>query len=275
MVPVRLERGAVLPGALQPRLGWAAWPPLGVAGWAFVDLAAARVPSWPEATACSLALASLVWSAADLRSRGFVRAVTRGSGRRAEVAITFDDGPDPATTRGVLETLAAARVQASFFLLGSKAEQHPALVREICAAGHDIGSHGYEHRWQAIMTPWRARRNLTCAAEAIAAACGQPPIYFRPPYGVATPALRGALVALGVSAIGWSVRPYDASGRGDPEARAQRILERLRPGDIILLHDAPERAGKRVPLGPAILPSLLSGMRAKGLQPVTLSQLLR
>jgi peptidoglycan/xylan/chitin deacetylase (PgdA/CDA1 family) len=245
-----------------------------LAVWIVADVVVGREPGLAEGLACLGCLLALAWASYDLRSQGFVAAFCRGSRASSDVALTFDDGPDPTTTPQVLETLAARGVVATFFLVGAKAEQHPELARRIAEAGHEVGNHGYEHRWQAMLTPARAERLIEQGRDAIRRACGVEPRSFRPPYGVTTPALGLAVRRLGVQVAGWSVRTMDTTKRANQADRlARETLARVAPGDVLLLHDAPERPGGPAPAGPAMLETLLAGLAKRGLQAVTLSQL--
>jgi peptidoglycan-N-acetylglucosamine deacetylase len=258
----------------QPWLSRAHYAVAMVTAIAWANVFRGRTPGWLEVVSCVALVGVLAASTASLGSQGFLRAVTRGSRRLPLVALTFDDGPDPATTPGVLATLRQAGARATFFVLGEKAIAAPALLRQAREQGHEVGSHAFTHRWQDLLRPNGARHSLYRTSRAIADATGELPRYFRPPYGVALPALRGAVAELALTPVGWSLRTKDGTGRGDPVAAAHRVVERVRPGDIILMHDAPEAPGKVMPLGPAMLPHVLTALAARGLSAVTVSELL-
>lgn len=198
----------------------------------------------------------------------------RGSDGSRHVALTFDDGPEPASTPLVLEQLAAAGVRATFFVIGEKAEKHPELVRAIFAAGHELGIHGHSHRrFYAFLSPARVKEDLLRAGAAVERATGVRPRWFRPPVGQASPRTFEGARRAGVSVVGWSLRAFDGLGRATPEAVARRIASGLRPGAILLLHDASER-GDRVPAGVLALPRILSAMRERGLTGVPVGELI-
>jgi peptidoglycan-N-acetylglucosamine deacetylase len=112
----------------------------------------------------------------------FGRIVCRGPTGSARVALTFDDGPHPVTTRRVLEALAPTRHRATFFMLGEKARRHPDVVREIHAGGHALGVHGEFHdRLHSFRMPWSVRDQIVRAEDVIEAATGMRPRFFRPP----------------------------------------------------------------------------------------------
>ena len=113
-----------------------------------------------------------------------------GQGDPGHVALTFDDGPDPESTPLFTRLLAEHEVRATFFLLGSMVERAPWLAAELASAGHEIGVHGFDHRYLTARGPRATRSDLTRATELIANVTGTRPRLFRPPYGVLTgPAL--------------------------------------------------------------------------------------
>lgn len=168
--------------------------------------------------------------------------VLRGPAGRRSVALTFDDGPHPVTTRRILAVLAATRHRATFFVLGTKARRHPEVVREIHAAGHTLGVHGDRHdRLHAFRMPWRVRDELLRAARAVEDATGVRPRFFRPPLGhTSLTTTRGARRA-GMTIVGWSVRGFDGMQRRTPEAVVSRVARSVTDGAIVMLHDAAER----------------------------------
>ena len=115
-----------------------------------------------------------------------------GLGEDGHVALTFDDGPDPAATPLFLDVLRERGVRATFFLLGSQISRSPRLAADIADAGHEIGVHGWRHRYLPLRGPVATHADLASAKEIITAAAGVRPWLFRPPYGVLSTA---ALVA--------------------------------------------------------------------------------
>ncbi len=242
--------------------------------WAWCDVWFDRAPGWPEAAALGSLVVMLGVSLVSLRAQGFVRAVTQGPRRAPRVAITFDDGPDPELTPQVLATLERLSVRATFFVLGEKVEAHGELVQRLRRAGHEIGNHGFTHHWQELLTPARAQASVGRTQDAVARAATESPGLYRPVYGLALPAVASAARRYELAVVGWTLRTRDGTGRGSPEARVQWTLERARPGSIILLHDGPSFPGQPTPLGPAMLEPLVAGLRARGLEPVTVSELM-
>ena len=204
----------------------------------------------------------------------YARVISRGPAGRARVALTFDDGPNPVTTRRVLEALAPTRHRATFFVLGEKARRHPDVVREIHAGGHSLGIHGDFHdRLHSFRMPWTVRDEIVRAADAVEAATGARPRFFRPPLGhTSVTTVPGARLA-GVTLIGWSSRGYDGIRGRSPEAVVERIGRTLTDGAIVMLHDAAEHDDFE-PASVRALPRLVALLDERGLTSVGLDALL-
>src|SRR5262245_40331865 len=140
--------------------------------------------------------------------------VSRGPAGRRAVALTFDDGPHPVTTRRILAALAATRHRATFFVLGAKARRHPEVLREIHAAGHTVAVHGDWHdRLHAFRMPWRVRDELLRAAQAVEDATGVRPRFFRPPLGHTSVTTTLGAHGAGMTVVAWSTRGLDGFRR--------------------------------------------------------------
>jgi peptidoglycan/xylan/chitin deacetylase (PgdA/CDA1 family) len=195
-----------------------------------------------------------------------------GLGRPDHVALTFDDGPDPATTPAFLDLLAARRQRATFFLLGSMVARAPQLAAEVAAAGHDIAVHGWQHRYTILRSPWDVSDDLARARDAVSAATGRPPRFFRPPYGVLS---SGALLAarrLELTPVLWSSWGREWTTGASPDSVLATLLADLGGGATVLLHDSDCTA----PAGSAAaalgaLPRLLDECSARGLAVGTLA----
>jgi len=200
-------------------------------------------------------------------------AIAHGKTGTRRIALTFDDGPHPVTTRAVLELLRAHQARATFFVLGHKVEAHPDVVREIHAAGHTLGIHGFQHdRLFSFRSPSYARQQVERTRQAIARACGVAPNLFRPPVGFASyRTFRGAERAR-AQIIAWSVRSLDGVRSANPARVASRVIERLEDGAIVLLHDAAEN-DDFTPASIAALPRILQALRERGLTPVGVDEL--
>lgn len=190
---------------------------------------------------------------------------------RREVAITIDDGPDPEVTPRVLDLLDAANAKATFFCIGWRARENPALCREIVARGHRIENHGDSHsKAFAFFGPGRMKTDIAAAQTTFTEITGQPPRYFRATAGLRNPFLDAVLHSLGLKLASWSRRSYDTRC-GDPDTVFQRLCCDLGPGDILLLHDGhAARTADGQPVILAVLPRLIIALRQHSLNPVTL-----
>lgn len=200
-----------------------------------------------------------------LRLGMFVDVVSRGPGEARGVALTFDDGPSPASTPKILDLLDGAKVKATFFVIGKKAEAHPELVREILARGHAVAMHSYgHHRLFAMKNARYVRDDLTKAIEVLTTITGERPVLFRPPIGHTNPTIARVVKELELEVVGWSVRALDGLAAADPKKVAARVVRGLADGAIVLMHDAAEREN-REPASVAALPLILDAMAAQRL----------
>jgi peptidoglycan/xylan/chitin deacetylase (PgdA/CDA1 family) len=188
---------------------------------------------------------------------------------RGEIALTFDDGPDPQVTPQLLNLLDAAGAKASFFVIGARAAQHPQLIREIAARGHTIGNHTWSHSYLFFFFfPRRLKAEIARVQQLVGELTGVAPKYFRAPAGIRSPLLQPVLGRVGLTLTSWSRRGYDAVDR-----RADRVLERLEPGltpgGILLLHDGDNEALLES------MPRLLERIREAGLRCVNLDEAVR
>ena len=163
-----------------------------------------------------------------------------------ELALTFDDGPNPAWTPRLLDILASNDVRATFFMLGSRAQAEQALARRIAEAGHLIGNHSWSHLNLALATPGRVREELAAASQALEQIVGAPVRYFRPPFGARRPYVLRAARDLGMIPVLWNAMTSDwkePSTEKIVERLARRIerLERRGRAANIVLHDGSHR----------------------------------
>ncbi|HKE18009.1 MAG TPA: polysaccharide deacetylase family protein [Kofleriaceae bacterium] len=155
----------------------------------------------------------------------------RSDRRGRKVALTFDDGPDPIHTREVLDVLESKSVRSTFFVLGQAIERNPRVFQDIVDAGHEIGIHGYNHKLADMSS--QTRRTLE-----IVSRFGVRSSLFRPPHGILEPAT-GLWMALNrMSVVLWSVDARDSlrHERKTPPG-SHDSFDRIRGGDIVLLHD--------------------------------------
>lgn len=231
--------------------------------------------NWPWALGAVAAnhavlTAAGLWPRSTLLGPNWIR-LPAPSAARGEVAITIDDGPDPAVTPHVLDQLEAARAPATFFCVGERVERHPDLAREIVRRGHPIENHSQRHRHDfSLLGPARMRCEIATAQESIMRTVGSRPLFFRAPAGLRNPFLDPLLAGLDLRLAAWTRRGFDTVS-GNSGAVYRRLSARLRGGDILLLHDghaARGSSGRAVVL--EVLPRLLQTILASGLKPVTL-----
>jgi peptidoglycan/xylan/chitin deacetylase (PgdA/CDA1 family) len=185
----------------------------------------------------------------------------RCTGSRPLVGLTFDDGPTKETTPRILGILREKGVKATFFVVGRQAEQYPDLVRRMIDDGHAVGNHTFNHPAMfCFLTPSRLRWEVEQTQVTLSTLVGQRPSLFRSPVGLRHPFLAQILEEAGVEYISWELRTLD-SWRQDPDALRARILDRIAPGDIVLMHDRPTR-GTAALL--AILPEVIDRLRDRG-----------
>ena len=189
---------------------------------------------------------------------------------RGEVALTFDDGPDPEVTPRVLDLLDRAGARASFFCIGRRVEARPDVAAEIVRRGHRIENHTWSHpHGFAWYLPAAQRREMLRAQEAIERTTGRAPELFRPPAGFRNPLTERELSRAGLTLASWTRRGYDIFER-EPRKILRRLLDGLSPGDALLLHDGSAVTGAGNPVVLEVLPRLLDELAARSLRPVPL-----
>jgi len=162
--------------------------------------------------------------------------------RPGELALTFDDGPNPAWTPQLLEMMSEQSVRATFFLVGSRAQSEPALVRRMAAAGHLIGNHSWGHPNLALASAGRIQEELYRTSQTLEQITGTTVRYFRPPFGARRPEVLRAARRLGMVPVLWNAMTSDWKNPA-AEAIAERLmrkidrLERRGFAANIVLHD--------------------------------------
>lgn len=195
------------------------------------------------------------------------------------VALTFDDGPHPRLTPRVLDVLAEHQARATFFIIGTAAERHPALVRRLLDEGHEVGNHTWSHAPMAHVGAEAAREEVLRGAADLARLTGEQARWFRSPRGILNgPILRAAADA-GQDIAMWSARAPKASPEPSTRQVTDHLLGALRPGTIYCLHDGTsgrepeERLERRRDNELAALPGFLAGAAERGFGFLTLSEL--
>jgi peptidoglycan/xylan/chitin deacetylase (PgdA/CDA1 family) len=186
-----------------------------------------------------------------------------GIGRADHVALTFDDGPDPVSTPRFLDLLREERVWATFFLIGAELSRAPGVGADIAAAGHEVAVHGWRHRCLLVSGPRRTYDDIARTVDLVAAVTGQPPRWYRPPYGVLTTAALAATRRLDLTPVLWTAWGRDWEAGATADSIRGTVLGRLRGGGTVLLHDSDSTSAPgswRHTL--AALPALLDDIRA-------------
>lgn len=194
------------------------------------------------------------------------RVVWRTECAQPQVALTFDDGPDPQWTPVALDLLDRHGARATFFQMGSSVERWPELSRQVLDAGHEIGSHGWDHTDLTRYETTDAVADLARTHDAIGAATAMTPRWFRPPWGRMDSPVLYAAAGLGYDVALWSHHlPTDGA-----EAKVDRDLATASPGMIILCHD-----GRGTPADSlyVAVERLVRTLTDRGFLPVTLSEM--
>lgn len=177
------------------------------------------------------------YGAAFVQSGFHVKSISTLPSKNKIVALTFDDGPDEIQTPKILEVLKTFGAKATFFCIGKKIRGKEHILQNIIKEGHEIGNHSFEHSyWYDLKNKKEFLLDLEMANNSIKEAIGTFPNYFRPPYGVTTPALGKACREKNFKVIGWNVRSLDTA-QIDRKKVLERIKAKIQPGAIILLHD--------------------------------------
>ncbi|MDU7511751.1 MAG: polysaccharide deacetylase family protein, partial [Corynebacterium sp.] len=182
------------------------------------------------------------------------------------VAITYDDGPGAETNR-LLDKLKAKNAHASFMVIAPSAEQHPELLKRMKAEGHTIGNHTKSHRQLNTLSPEQVSQEIDAGNAAIKKATGQGTRWVRPPYGATNATVDQVTRDKGVSQALWDVDTVDWKDRNSDHVCSSAV-QGARAGSIVLMHDIH-------PTTVDAADCVIDGLRAKGLEPVSLDRLLR
>ncbi len=187
----------------------------------------------------SVALATMMIGTLVPRCAWFGRMIKQLPPSGNQALLTIDDGPHPQHTPAILDLLDQHRIKAVFFLIGDRAAQHPHLVREIVARGHEIGNHTQTHPaatfW--VLRPAALWHEIATCQQTLTAICpDHPPRFFRPPAGHHNIFTAPIAAALGLPMMMWSARGFDGVSQQVPTI-TQRISRRLQPGAIVLIHE--------------------------------------
>lgn len=172
--------------------------------------------------------------------------------------LTFDDGPDPETTPKILDILKKNEVSAIFFVIGTKVKAEAEIARRILAEGHMIGNHSNTHNnFMSLFTKKSLHEEIEGFNATIGEATGSKTDLFRPPIGYTNPRYASVLKKRNMKCVGWSLRSFDTVIK-DRDGLLNRLLTKIRPGKIVLLHD-------NLPITADILDAFITKSKANGI----------
>ncbi len=199
--------------------------------------------------------------------------ISRGTTGKSAVALTFDDGPDPMSTPQLLELLLKYQIKATFFVTGKKAAEHPKLIEEILLHGHSIGNHSYVHNNLVMFKSCKSIAKDIESTQNVLSSFGVLALAFRPPVGITGPRLRPALLKSGKFIVNFSCRAFDGGNRWI-KGLSKKILKRIRPGDIVLLHDVRPHQPTLLAYWLNEIEFIISGIKGKGLAVLPLAEMI-
>lgn len=187
--------------------------------------------------------------------------------KQNQIAITFDDGPNPNFTLQALALLKKYDAKATFFCIGKHIEAHPEIIKKIIDQGHTIGNHTYSHsNTFGFLSTAKVVSELEQTNTIIKKQTGLEALLYRPAFGVTNPKIKRAAQKTGLQVIGWNKRSLDTTHRNE-KVVLNRITKNLKKGDIILLHDTSEKTI-------AVLEQLLLFLQQQKITSVTVDSLL-
>ena len=260
---------------------WIRWWPVLLAAVGFVgglgerpiDAAGHRSGRrWALGASVAGAVALLAWTGAnDPQLSWFGPVVANGPRDRPAVAITFDDGPNDPYSLAIADVLESRGARGTFYMVGSAIDRNPEIVQTLVERGHQVGNHSYHHDYWRWLDPRYPELGRT--QDAFERAIGRCPTTYRPPHGQRTPFISGLVAASGMRTITWDTSAMDWTLTDGREV-ARRVLDRVQPGSIVLLHDGLDGipdADRQVVLD--ALPIILDGLEARGLRAVRVDEL--
>lgn len=192
--------------------------------------------------------------------------VWAGSSQDKNIALTFDDGPNPKYTPQVLKILEQNKVRATFFLIGKHAQRYPELVKQIHLAGHEIGNHTYSHVMLTKVPSVKIKLEVEKTRDIVQELTGKNTVLFRPPWGVFDGRSLAELAQRKFDTVLWSVDSRDWSRPGVAVIK-QNILSTVRNGSIILCHDDHDQIV-------TALPDIIKSLEEQGYQFITVPEMI-
>jgi peptidoglycan/xylan/chitin deacetylase (PgdA/CDA1 family) len=244
-------------------------------GFAAIGLSAVLFPFSSTLAAFPLALFIFLCAAASFSPRAsfFLPVISCGHTGRKAVALTFDDGPDPLTTPQLIDMLTRHGMKATFFISGQSAERYPECIGLILSQGHLVGNHSHSHSPCLMLCRFKKLFLEIATAQDSFKKLGILPFAFRPPVGLTNPKLGLVLSQLGMICVTFSCRAYDRGNR-QIQGMARKILKKVRPDDIILLHDVRPSKIDDIPYWLIEIESILSGLTQRGFSILPLDEMI-
>jgi len=223
-----------------------------------------------------LAVAAVAVGYQSMAPRGqwYGRTFTGLKAGTRQLALTYDDGPNDPHTFRLLEVLARHNVRATFFLIGRYVKQRPDIAREVVRAGHVVGNHTFSHPNLIFVSARHTREQLVDCEQALTDAVGEHSRLFRPPFGGRRPSTLRIARTLGLEPVMWRVTGWDWKGK-PAEYVERRVMQQVRGGDVILLHD-----GGHLTFGadrsPTVIATdrLITRYKSEGYEFVTVSEMM-
>jgi len=223
-----------------------------------------------------LAVAAVAVGYQSMAPRGqwYGRTFTGLKAGTRQLALTYDDGPNDPHTFRLLEVLARHNVRATFFLIGRYVKQRPDIAREVLRAGHVVGNHTFSHPNLIFVSARHTREQLVDCEQALTDAVGEHSRLFRPPFGGRRPSTLRIARTLGLEPVMWRVTGWDWKGK-PAEYVERRVMQQVRGGDVILLHD-----GGHLTFGadrsPTVIATdrLITRYKSEGYEFVTVSEMM-
>lgn len=217
---------------------------------------------------CGLALAVATAAGIMYEAAGGHKGVREVRTEQRVVALTFDDGPDENTTAKLLKVLKEHDAKATFFVMGRRAEELPDQLSQIIRDGHEIGNHGFSHKWLTKLSE-RELVDEIARTEAVIMTVAPKPVLFRPPGAYYNERILTELKKRGYSMIMWSIDTRDWA-RQDAAGVANDVVTTVRPGSIVLMHD-----GSYAARTPDAVTVILERLSKQNYRFVTVSELLQ
>ena len=173
----------------------------------------------------------------SMRMQFFCKTLCHGHRDQRRIAFTFDDGPDPQTTPALIELLRKHKIKATFFVIGAKAEKHPAIIKQLTNAGHLVANHSYSHPWYFNFLFDKAlEKQILRTKTILKKIMGSDSLFFRPPMGLTNPHYRRIIEKNNMRIVGWDIKTFDKYRK--KHQIIKKIFKKKRNGSIILMHDS-------------------------------------